>query len=78
VGKGRHLGGIGVRKNTPAEIIEKLNKEINGGLTDPRIEARFAELGAPPLPLSPANFGKLMAEETEKWGKVIRAANIKL
>jgi tripartite-type tricarboxylate transporter receptor subunit TctC len=70
--------GLGAPKGTPAEIVEMLNREINAGLTDPRIEARFAELGAPPLPLSPADFGRLVAEETEKWGKVIRAANIKL
>jgi tripartite-type tricarboxylate transporter receptor subunit TctC len=70
--------GLGAPRGTPAEIVEKLNRETNAGLTDPRIEARFAELGAPPLPLSPGNFGKLMAEEAEKWGEVIRAANIKL
>jgi tripartite-type tricarboxylate transporter receptor subunit TctC len=69
--------GLAAPKGTPADVIEKLNREINAGLTDPRIEARFAELGSPPLPLSPANFGRLMAEETEKWAKVIQAANIK-
>jgi tripartite-type tricarboxylate transporter receptor subunit TctC len=71
------LGGIGVPKNTPTEIVEKLNKEINAALADPRIKARFADLGATVIPGSPANFGKLIAEETEKWAKVIRAANIK-
>jgi tripartite-type tricarboxylate transporter receptor subunit TctC len=65
--------GVGAPKATPAEIVEKLNKEINAGLADPKIKAR---LGAP-LALSPAEFGKLIADETEKWGKVIRAANIK-
>jgi tripartite-type tricarboxylate transporter receptor subunit TctC len=70
--------GIAAPRGTPADIVERLNREINTGLTDPRIEARFAELGAPPLPLSPADFRKLMAEETEKWGRVIQAANIKL
>jgi tripartite-type tricarboxylate transporter receptor subunit TctC len=70
--------GLGAPKGTPAEIVKKLNREINTGLTDPRIEARFAELGAPPLPLSPGDFRKLVAEETEKWGEVIRAANIKV
>ena len=69
--------GIGAPKNTPAEIVEKLNKEINAGLADPKIKARLAELGGDVLALSPADFGKLIAEETEKWAKVIRAANIK-
>ena len=69
--------GIGVPKNTPTEIIDKLNKEINAGLADPKIKARFADLGATVIPGSPADFGKLIADETEKWGQVIRAANIK-
>ena len=69
--------GLGVPKATPAEIVEKLNKEVNAGLADPKMKARFADLGGTPLPGSPAQFGKLIAEETEKWGKVIRAANIK-
>ena len=69
-------GGIGAPKNTPAEIIEKLNKEINTALADPKIKARFADLGTTVIPGSPADFGKLIAEETEKWAKVIRAANI--
>ena len=69
--------GIGAPKNTPAEIIDKLNKEINAGLADPKIRARFADLGSTVLPGSPGDFGKLIAEETEKWAKVIRAANIK-
>src|SRR5262245_10969903 len=69
--------GVGVPKNTPAEVVEKLNKEINAGLADPKIKARFADLGVTPLVVSPADFGRLIAEETEKWGKVIRAANIK-
>jgi tripartite-type tricarboxylate transporter receptor subunit TctC len=69
--------GLGAPKNTPAEIVEKLNKEINAGLADPKIKARFADLGGDVLALSPADFGRLIAEETEKWGKVIRAANIK-
>jgi tripartite-type tricarboxylate transporter receptor subunit TctC len=69
--------GIGAPINTSAEIVEKLNKEVNAGLTDPKMKARFAELGNAVLPGSPADFGKLIAEETEKWGKVIRAANIK-
>jgi tripartite-type tricarboxylate transporter receptor subunit TctC len=69
--------GVGVPKNTPTEIINKLNKEINAGLADPKMMARFADLGAMVLVSSPANFGKLIADETEKWGRVIRAANIK-
>ena len=69
--------GLGAPKNTPAEIIEKLNKEINAALADPKIKARLADLGGTVLPGSPAEFGKLVADETEKWGKVIRAANIK-
>jgi tripartite-type tricarboxylate transporter receptor subunit TctC len=69
--------GLGAPKGTPVEFVEKLNREINAGLADPRIEARFADLGAPPLPLSPTNFGQLIEEEMEKWGKVIRAAGIK-
>jgi tripartite-type tricarboxylate transporter receptor subunit TctC len=69
--------GIGAPKNTPTEIVEKLNKEINAALADPTIKARLAELGGTVLAGSPDNFGKLIAEETEKWGKVIRAANIK-
>jgi tripartite-type tricarboxylate transporter receptor subunit TctC len=69
--------GIGAPKFTPAETIEKLNKEINAGLSDPKIKARFAELGGMALTGSPTDFGKLIADETEKWGKVIRAANIK-
>jgi tripartite-type tricarboxylate transporter receptor subunit TctC len=69
--------GIGAPKNTPAEIVEKLNKEINAALADPKMKARLADLGGTPLPGSPSDFGKLIAEETEKWAKVIRAANIK-
>jgi tripartite-type tricarboxylate transporter receptor subunit TctC len=69
--------GIGVPKNTPDEIIDKLNKEINLGLADPNIKARYAELGSAPLVLSPSEFSKLVADETEKWAKVIRAAKIK-
>jgi tripartite-type tricarboxylate transporter receptor subunit TctC len=69
--------GIGAPKGTPQEIVEKLNREINAGLADPKIKARIADLGAVPLPLTPAEFGKLLAHDTEKWGRVIRAANIK-
>jgi tripartite-type tricarboxylate transporter receptor subunit TctC len=69
--------GVGAPKNTPPQIIDKLNKEINAGLADPKLKARLADLGGTVLPGSPADFGKHIAEETEKWGKVIRAANIK-
>src|SRR5262245_11937959 len=69
--------GIGAPKTTPAEIVEKLNKEINGALADEKIKARLADLGSVPMPTSPADFGKFIAEDTDKWGKVIRAANIK-
>jgi tripartite-type tricarboxylate transporter receptor subunit TctC len=70
--------GVGAPKNTPSEIIDKLNKEINAGLADPKIKARLADLGGTELSGSPPDFGKLIADETEKWGKVIRAANIKV
>ena len=69
--------GIGAPKGTPVEIIAKLNEGINGALADPRMKARLADLGGIPLSGSPADFGKFIAAETEKWGKVIRAANIK-
>jgi len=69
--------GIGAPKGTPAEIIDKLNKEINAGLVDPKVKARLANMGSTALPGSPADFGKLIADETEKWGKVVRTANIK-
>ena len=69
--------GVGAPKNTPAEIIDKLNKEINAALADPKMKARLSGLGGTCLRASPAEFGKLIADETEKWAKVIRAANIK-
>ena len=69
--------GIGAPKNTPAEIVEKLNKETNAALVDPKMKARLLDLGGTPMPMTPADFGKLIADEAEKWGKVIRAANIK-
>jgi tripartite-type tricarboxylate transporter receptor subunit TctC len=69
--------GLGGPKNMPAAIVERLNKEINAGLADPKIKARLADLGGAPLALAPADFGKLIAADTEKWGKVVRAANIK-
>lgn len=70
--------GVGVPKNIPAEIIERLNKEINAGLADPKMKARIVSLGAVPTPMTPAQFGKFIADETEKWAKVIKFANIKL
>jgi tripartite-type tricarboxylate transporter receptor subunit TctC len=69
--------GLGAPNGTPAEIIDTLNKEINAALADPKIKARMAESGGNALAGSPADFGKLIADETEKWGKVVRAANIK-
>ena len=69
--------GIGVPKKTPTEIVDKLNKEINAALADPKIKARLAALGVTILQGSPADFGKLIADDTEKWGNVIRALNIK-
>jgi tripartite-type tricarboxylate transporter receptor subunit TctC len=69
--------GVGAPRNTPAEIVDRLNKVITAGVADPKIKARFADLGGTPLALAPAEFGKLLADETQKWAKVIRAANIK-
>ena len=69
--------GVGAPRNTPSEIIDKLNKEINAALADPKLKTRLADLGGDVLALSPGEFGKLIADETEKCGKVIRAANIK-
>ncbi|MFL6574583.1 MAG: Bug family tripartite tricarboxylate transporter substrate binding protein [Burkholderiales bacterium] len=69
--------GVCAPRNTPGEIVGRLNSAINAGLADPKLKARLADLGATPLAGSPADFGKLNAEETEKWGKVIRAGNIK-
>jgi tripartite-type tricarboxylate transporter receptor subunit TctC len=69
--------GVGAPAGTPAEIIDKLNKEINAALANDTIKARIAELGSVVKTSSPAEFGKFIASETDKWGKVIRAANIK-
>ena len=62
---------------TPDEIVDQLNKEVNAALDDPKMKARLLDLGGTPKPMTPADFGKFIADETEKWGKVIRAANIK-
>jgi len=69
--------GIGAPKNTPAEIIDRLNKEINAALADPKIKARLTDVGGTVLVGSPTDFGKLIAEETEKWAQVIKFAGIK-
>lgn len=69
--------GIGAPKNTPTEIVERLNKEINAGLVDPQLRARLNDLGSMPLPGSPTDFGKFIANETEKWARVVKFANIK-
>jgi tripartite-type tricarboxylate transporter receptor subunit TctC len=69
--------GIGAPRNTPAEVVEVLNKAVNAGLADSKLKARLTDLGSVPLPGPPATFGKLIADETEKWGKVIRFAGIK-
>jgi hypothetical protein len=74
----RGLVGISGRLYGCAEIVGKLNKEINAGLADPGIRTRLADLGGTALPGSPAEFGKFIADETEKWGKAARAANIKV
>jgi tripartite-type tricarboxylate transporter receptor subunit TctC len=69
--------GVGAPKGTPADVIDKINKEIHAGLVDPKLKARIADLGGTPFVLSSADFGKFIADETEKWGKVIRTLNIK-
>jgi tripartite-type tricarboxylate transporter receptor subunit TctC len=69
--------GVGAPKGTPAAIVNKIHQEINNGLADPKMKARFADLGGVAMPMAPAELGKLIAEETEKWAKVIRAGNLK-
>jgi tripartite-type tricarboxylate transporter receptor subunit TctC len=69
--------GVGAPKNTPSEVINNLNREINAALADAKLIARLSNLGTATLALSPRDFGRLIAEDTEKWHKVIRAANIK-
>jgi tripartite-type tricarboxylate transporter receptor subunit TctC len=69
--------GLGAPSNTPAEIVGKLNSEVNAALADPKLKARLDDLGVDPMPMTSAEFGRLIADETEKWGKVIRAANLK-
>ena len=69
--------GVGAPKNTPTEIIGRLNKELNAVLADPKIKERLADLGFIPIPMTSTEFGNLIAEETEKWAKVVKEANIK-
>ena len=69
--------GIGAPRNTPTQVVDKLNAEINAGLATPKLKAHLTDLGETPLMGSPTAFGKLIVEETEKWGKVIRTPNIK-
>jgi tripartite-type tricarboxylate transporter receptor subunit TctC len=69
--------GVGGPKGMPVEVIERINKEVGAGLADPAMKARFADLGGAPMPMTPAAFGKLIADETEKWAKVIRRGNLK-
>jgi tripartite-type tricarboxylate transporter receptor subunit TctC len=69
--------GVGVPRNTPAEIVGKLNEEIDAALADPKVSARLASLGGTVLAGSPADFGRLVAADTEKWGKVVKFAGIK-
>jgi tripartite-type tricarboxylate transporter receptor subunit TctC len=71
------LYGIGVPRGTPADIVDKLNKEVNAALSDPKMRTRLADLGGTPFGGSPADFGKLIADETEKWAKVVQFAGIK-
>lgn len=71
------VSGFGAPKNTPADIVNKLNREINAALTDPGMKARLAELGTDPVPMTPAEFGRFRADEVEKWRKVIKFAGIK-
>src|SRR5262249_52485731 len=75
--EGSFWGGIGAPKDTPAEIINTLNREVNAALADPKFKARLSDQGSTVLGGSPTDFGKLIADETEKWGKVIRAAGIR-
>jgi tripartite-type tricarboxylate transporter receptor subunit TctC len=70
--------GISAPKGTPADIVAALNKSIGAGLVDPKVKAKLAELGGIPMPMSPAEFGKLIADETEKWAKVVKFANISI
>jgi tripartite-type tricarboxylate transporter receptor subunit TctC len=70
--------GVGVPKKTPTEIVEKLNREINAGLADPKLKARLADLGAEPMSMTPAEFAKFVVDETEKWAKVVKFSGAKV
>jgi tripartite-type tricarboxylate transporter receptor subunit TctC len=70
--------GVGAPRGTPAEVVERLNREINAGLADPALAAQFAGLGATPMPGTPADLGRLIVEETERWGRVVRTAGIRV
>ena len=70
--------GVGVPKNTPSMIVEKLNREINAALADPKLKARFADLGAEPMSMTPAEFAKFVVDDTEKWAKVVRFSGAKV
>jgi tripartite-type tricarboxylate transporter receptor subunit TctC len=69
-------GGLGAPKNTPTEIVDKLNKEINAGLADPTVKSLITNLGSVPMPMTSANFAKFIADETDKWANVINFAGI--
>ena len=69
--------GIGAPHGTPADVVDRIHREIDAGLADPKMRTRFAELGGAPMPLAPAEFSKLIAEETDKWAKVIHTGNLK-
>jgi tripartite-type tricarboxylate transporter receptor subunit TctC len=69
--------GVGVPRNTPADVVDTLNRKINAGLADPKIKARFADLGSVPMPMTPADFGRFAAEDTGKWAKVVKFAGLK-
>ena len=68
--------GVGAPKSTPADIVDKLNREVNAGLADTKLKARLADVGVEPTPMTPAEFGKLIADETEKWRKVVEFAGV--
>ena len=70
--------GVGAPKGTPADVVDRLYKEISAALADPKLKARFADLGDAPMPMTSAEFGKLVADETEKWANVVKFAGIKL
>jgi tripartite-type tricarboxylate transporter receptor subunit TctC len=70
--------GMGAPRGTPGEVIDKLNSSVNATLADPKVQARFADLGDVPMPMTPSEFGKLIADDTEKLGKVVKFAGIKV